>query len=375
MRMIDLVQGQVNPIDAPRPAAAGSPADAPMVPRRPTGRPTPRLALRLALLWGGLVLYGGLLPFELRPGVTGPSLGELWPWLVERFTAPSWPSGATGRSSLGLSVQAVDLLTNLAILVPVGFFGRLHLRAQRRGRVVQWLVPALACLGLSWCIEAGQSLLAGRFSSLADVRHNTIGGLIGAAIAPWVMDTARSAAFSCYCLLNPPCQRLRERWLGLCRSPRVVAALASLNLLILGGWIANAWRAHGRSTPIALPFERLFQDSYDEAAIQFARTLTTYGLVALFIWLQFQWRPTRRASVALVGGLALLALGRQVAKRGGAWARVDTTEMLIAMLAGVLVVVAVAAATHAVRSSCRRRAAIPVRYERRRARFDYAAAV
>jgi glycopeptide antibiotics resistance protein len=88
---------------------------------------------------------------------------------------------------LGIITYAhIESTANVLLFVPLGMLLTLLLRPSR------FWMPPLICFAASVFIELSQgALLAHRFASLGDVIANTIGGLVGTAIA---LATRRSPA-------------------------------------------------------------------------------------------------------------------------------------------------------------------------------------
>lgn len=129
------------------------------------GRGPILLSRYLALAWLGLIVYGSLHPFAGWRDTGIPPLA---------FLEGGWPRYWT----------AFDLLANVAVYLPLGFFLTLALR-RLPGR---YTAPALAVVlaaGTSLALEAGQSWLPARVPSNLDLACNAIGGLLGAALAQW----------------------------------------------------------------------------------------------------------------------------------------------------------------------------------------------
>jgi glycopeptide antibiotics resistance protein len=72
----------------------------------------------------------------------------------------------------------VDILFNILLFMPFGFFARGSGPARHKGL---WI--ALAGFALSFAIETLQAGLPGRFPSLADLATNTLGAWLGQALA------------------------------------------------------------------------------------------------------------------------------------------------------------------------------------------------
>lgn len=120
----------------------------------------------LALAWCGLIVYASLHPFS------GWRDNGVSPWA---FFSAAWPRYWT----------VFDLLSNVAVYLPLGFF--LTLALQR----IPWRfsAPILAVLlagGVSLGLEVLQNWLPSRIPSNLDIGCNALGGLIGAIWAHYV---------------------------------------------------------------------------------------------------------------------------------------------------------------------------------------------
>lgn len=341
-----------------------SPANADAAPRRGMFMP-------FALIWGGLIAYGTLLPFKLRPGAT-PGDQPVFAWLLDVFTSPTWFEPAAKQSSLGISAAASDLAVNLLLLLPLGLLLRLHFRQKGSSLVVQWLVPAFVAAGLCWSIESVQTLLQGRFGAIQDVLTNTGGAVVGIALAPWIARLSRTIVFWVYRQTSYELHRAKELLLALRRSPLVMMLVTALNLLIIGGYFALTSGLGEGTDAHALPFLGLFNRSYDVAAVYAGRAMIVYCLVAGLLSIQFMRFGSRRTISIFILVMALLAFGRQLLEAGGA-ATVDMTENFIAVMAGGFLLTTFYLLYHAVRCSCRRKTQVPVDVERRRVPFEYRA--
>ncbi|HUN39749.1 MAG TPA: VanZ family protein [Acetobacteraceae bacterium] len=110
------------------------------------------------------ILYGSLFPFEYRqqfyPG--GPVAYLLSTWHV-------WDHRG-------------DLLSNILLYLPFGFFATLALPSRMSG-MQRALLAALVGIALSCCVEIAQFHDAGRVTSMGDVYANGIGAGLGAVAA------------------------------------------------------------------------------------------------------------------------------------------------------------------------------------------------
>jgi VanZ family protein len=121
------------------------------------------LARYFALAWLGLIVYGSLHPFSgWRDTGVSP-----FAWVDA-----SWPRYWTD----------IDLTTNVADYLPLGFFKTLALR-RLPWRFTAPLLAVTFCAGLSFSLESLQTWLPTRVSSNLDLASNTLGGLCGAALA------------------------------------------------------------------------------------------------------------------------------------------------------------------------------------------------
>lgn len=121
------------------------------------------LARYLALAWLGLVAYGSLHPFSgWRDTGISPTA----------FLDGGWPRYWT----------AFDLIANVAVYVPLGFFLTLALR-NLPWRFTALVVATLLAGGVSFGLEAVQTWLPSRVPSNVDLVCNSLGGLLGACWA------------------------------------------------------------------------------------------------------------------------------------------------------------------------------------------------
>lgn len=118
--------------------------------------------------WFAAVLLGLYLVLVSRLTLAEPSDGQ-----VVFSLADAWASYASGGR---LDWSETEVLANVALFVPAGF-----LLAMVLGRP---LVSAVLCVVAAACIElAQQRWFPSRVPSVADVRHNGLGGLVGALLA------------------------------------------------------------------------------------------------------------------------------------------------------------------------------------------------
>lgn len=120
-----------------------------------------RRFLFVTLAVTAVILHGSLYPYDFHvpPDSSGPVLALLRSW-------------GTGSNSFG------EMLANLLLYVPFGFFAALTLRARPR-----LVVVTLLGLMLSAAIELTQFYDTSRITSLTDVCLNTFGTVLGALAA------------------------------------------------------------------------------------------------------------------------------------------------------------------------------------------------
>jgi len=121
------------------------------------------LARYLALAWCGLVIYASLHPFS---GWYDTGISPF------AFLEGAWPRYWT----------AFDLVTNVAVYLPLGFF--LTLAFNRvPGRFTAPVLAVVLAAALSFGLEALQTWLPSRVPSNVDLASNACGGLLGALAA------------------------------------------------------------------------------------------------------------------------------------------------------------------------------------------------
>ena len=124
------------------------------------------LARYLALAWLGLVIYGSLHPFSgwLDKGIS--------PFA---FLEGGWPRYWT----------VFDLVANIAVYLPLGFFLTLALH-RLPGRYTAPVLAVLLATAVSFGLETIQTWLPSRVPSNVDLGCNAFGGLLGAISAQLV---------------------------------------------------------------------------------------------------------------------------------------------------------------------------------------------
>jgi VanZ family protein len=118
------------------------------------------LARYLALAWCGLIVYGSLHPFA---GWRDTGISPF------AFLEGGWPRYWT----------AFDLVANVVVYLPLGFFLTLALRGLP-GRFTALILAVLLAGTVSCGLETLQNWLPSRVPSNVDLACNTLGGLLGA---------------------------------------------------------------------------------------------------------------------------------------------------------------------------------------------------
>jgi VanZ family protein len=135
----------------------------------PTPSPSPLPKGRTSASAGFLALY----TLAIVYASLSPFFGWRWPVAITLF---DWPKYIT----------LFDSFINVAAYIPLGALLAMHMRrrALRAHRthphLHAWGVAVLASAGLSFLLEAAQSMLPQRVSSPVDVLNNTIGAMQGA---------------------------------------------------------------------------------------------------------------------------------------------------------------------------------------------------
>jgi VanZ family protein len=122
------------------------------------------------------IVYGSLFPFAFHPHADagGPVAYLLSTWR-------EWDS-------------RVDLLSNILLYIPFGFFA-FHSLQMRRYSVLTWFGVILLGSTLSACMELAQYFDEGRVTSMGDVYANAIGTAIGATAA-WLTGAGMAWPFA-----------------------------------------------------------------------------------------------------------------------------------------------------------------------------------
>lgn len=266
-----------------------------------------RRAVNLLLGYAvALVLYQ-LLPLDLTlsPVEVGRKIFREGKLVVIPFSdLKASPGSAEGERSTASGVTAVsDVVSDSAIMVPVGYLMVLVARGRRGGlrRAILW--SFLFALGL----EGLQLFVYSRYSTSTDVILGTLGGALGAWLATRIGPEA----------IRPLAESRFWRSWG-----RVVVALAATmwaaGLAVSLWWpLDMVWPAEGLSAAvrnmIRIPLYRQYWLSEFTAAGNVVRETLTLGVLGMLLAASFAGlgRPGRLAALCLaVGGAVVLEAGQ-----------------------------------------------------------------
>ena len=128
------------------------------------------LLLGLAVLFAGFAAYGSFVPLRLRSIPVADAVATF-------RSTPLVPFAQASRT---------DLLTNVLLFVPIGFFLLGAVAWRRKGLTAFLAFPVVAAsIALSVAIEFGQVFVAGRTPSWNDVVADSVGACAGAGL--WLL--------------------------------------------------------------------------------------------------------------------------------------------------------------------------------------------
>ncbi|MFZ7126838.1 MAG: VanZ family protein [Desulfobacterales bacterium] len=125
-----------------------------------------KLLTMLALIYGLLLVYASLMPFDFSTAHFAVSLKRIW---------TGWPLNPGAR------ISGSDVVSNLVLYLPLGWLAAVRSRFGRTGLLFSMASAALLCSVTSAFIELLQAATLSRTASGADWLLNTISGLVGAA--------------------------------------------------------------------------------------------------------------------------------------------------------------------------------------------------
>jgi len=218
----------------------------------PHGRGPILLARYLALAWFGLVVYGSLHPFT---GWRDTGVSPI------AFLEGGWPRYWT----------VFDLVTNVAVYLPLGFFLTLALNGLP-GRFTALILAVLLAGGVSFSMETLQTWLPSRVPSNLDLACNSLGGLLGALWAQTVGPRvfARLAALEHRLIAPIPHAELGLTLLGLW----LLVPLSPETLLFGAGDLRHIFGLTG-----AVPFAA-------ESFVMIEAAITAFNVVAVGLFVR-----------------------------------------------------------------------------------------
>ena len=259
--------------------------------------------LGLASLFIAFATYGSWVPLQLRRVPLADA--------IELFRQTPFVPVLRASNS--------DLLTNVLLFIPIGFFLLGAAANRSRGLAAIWFVPVgLFCLALSIGIEFGQIFVSGRTPSWNDVFAETLGGLLGALAWPvlgtmvvdWLAVIGQSES-----------QRDRLfRLLGAYAALWFLLAVLPFDFTVRPEELAEKFRA-GRI--VLMPFGGGDTLADTVGTLLMAVPIGLFGVLA-----GLHWGSTRPVLVGLGIGLAATA-GAEFAQLLAVSRTADTTDLLL----------------------------------------------
>jgi len=128
-----------------------------------------KLLTAFTFIYGGLLIYASLMPYDFISGVDINQLlhSQIW---------KHWPFNLHGR------ISGSDFVSNLLLYIPLGFLLATRWRFTDLERSIIFALTILFCSGLSIGIEILQGLMISRVPSATDWLLNSISGALGATL-------------------------------------------------------------------------------------------------------------------------------------------------------------------------------------------------
>ncbi len=265
-------------------------------------------------------------------GTLGPIAGGTRPWLASpaawRWIPPLQPTDAN------------DVLTNLAVYVPVGIASRLLVRRRGRAGRRDLLLAFGLSATLSYATEVMQQAIPARSSNLADVLVNALGALAGCLAAVPAQRAIRRVHALAFVHVQAP---------GRARGATVALAGVLVATVGYGGVVAvrhtaHLWAGQARSgqpgakaaQPLVqwTPLERHFRASFRRAVDDIMGKVALYGQVSLLCLLLTRGRASIVALLAVLGP----ACAGEFSRAAIAGRAADITTPLLAAVAWLLAV-------------------------------------
>lgn len=188
----------------------------------------PKILTTLAVIYGGLLFYASLMPFDFS---IGPHIDYQLKHILR-----GWPIHPHAR------ISGSDVLSNLLLYAPLGWLIAARCRFHRRQGLPSLVIAAGICAMISALVESIQIFTISRVASGADWILNTISGTMGALLgASWGPE-----------LWIGSTQWLKSSWES---RPANIATLIFMSLLAADAWspflptllLKQVWRGIQRS--------------------------------------------------------------------------------------------------------------------------------
>lgn len=193
----------------------------------------------MALIWGILVAYGTLVPFNFDDRPSSEPAAGMASRLISFMAAPQWqPLTSDDVSSLGVPNWINDFTLNVLLYVPLGVLLRHALARRFKGRWTQIVCAITGVLAMSWTLDCVQALTIDRVPSRNDVFINCLGGFLGSLMALWLSGTCRELVFWSYCRVSYVLHVGKVVIMRHRRKPYVMLFVIGLNMVLVAYWCA-----------------------------------------------------------------------------------------------------------------------------------------
>ena len=323
----------------------------------------------LTITCGLLIIYGSSLPFEFDFNIFHKQ--TFLHAITAILTSPTWQSSNTQISSLGISSNLSDLITNLALYLPFGFFLRLTLHKKNSNPILTCILSMLVLCLLCYLIECSQSLMPNRFPSLNDMIANSIPGCFAAIFALRIKSILTLTIFWLYTKSIKLSRAVNPQIPTFIKHPYASSTLLFLlsitTTVIYLHLTTQSAISHQQKEHILnlLPFAEHFARSYDVAIAQIGSSIITYSLVSITITVAAIRRNIRLKKRIILLGLALFACLIQITLTVTRGFVLDITEPLLAVTSLMLIAGLVHLGFYSINTSCRRKHQVPVKHDRR----------
>ncbi|QDU32972.1 VanZ like family protein [Poriferisphaera corsica] len=318
----------------------------------------------VALVYGVLLIYGSLLPFDL---------GELNidRVLIAMGSMPVWRSGSGSFSRLGVAGWLSDWGINVLMYIPFGVLVRLAMRRVFGQWWLQISVAMFVTIGLSYCVESLQTLSGWRVGSLNDWLSNSLGGIVGAMCGARLNQLRSVLAFKLYIWWARLRLDVEVRRTYLLRLV-IAGTVLVLSLLMLHAKLVDYLMDHAGDGRLSeMPFYAYYLQPYDVSAVLIGSSFVVYAVVGLLLLILIQSKRVDSHATLTLAVVAGIAYAMQLLMNVSGRFAFDTTEPIIAVGAVMVVYGVVHYAQRSIKASCRRHEQVAVKHDRRRKPFEY----